>query len=231
MNKIVKSILIGVGVLLSVVVILCITYYFKFNYETGKMKPLDTKEMTPGVFAIRDDFVNFYLVKDSDSYVAIDSGNNPKNVAGELKKLNIDPLQIKAVFLTHTHMDHIAGLRIFTNAKIYLSKDEKFNYKRLNPMNDGETVNIGSINIKCIFTPGHTTGSACYLVNGNLLFSGDNLSLKDGSAETFNNFFNSDTKRQITSLAKLKNLDTIKFVFTAHYGFSGDFKKAFEKIN
>ena len=39
---------------------------------------------------------------------------------------------------------------------------------------DGDTIKLGSLEIKVLHTPGHTQGGVCYLVDGNL-FSGDTI--------------------------------------------------------
>jgi len=40
---------------------------------------------------------------------------------------------------------------------------------------DGDTVNVGDLVLRVILTPGHTPGSACFLVDDDLLFTGDTL--------------------------------------------------------
>ena len=47
-----------------------------------------------------------------------------KVILAELEKLNINPDKVVAVLLTHTDMDHVAGLPLFKNAKIYLAREE-----------------------------------------------------------------------------------------------------------
>ena len=39
---------------------------------------------------------------------------------------------------------------------------------------DGDTIQLGVLEIKVLHTPGHTQGGVCYLVDGNL-FSGDTI--------------------------------------------------------
>ena len=45
-------------------------------------------------------------------------------------------------------------------------------------LKDSEVLKIGNLKIKILHTPGHTPGSVCYLVNGNL-FTGDTLFVGD----------------------------------------------------
>jgi hydroxyacylglutathione hydrolase len=59
----------------------------------------------------------------------------------------------------------------------FYGDDYKFHtYKVDNIVEDGETLKIGNLKIKCILTPGHSTDSMCYLVEKNgkkMLFTGD----------------------------------------------------------
>jgi hydroxyacylglutathione hydrolase len=208
------------------------------------MSPLSTKLITSGIYAVNNKFVNLYLIQDKDSYIAVDAGFDEKMVAQELKKLNIKPEKISAVFLTHSDQDHIAGLALFNHARIYISQDEvqllngkmhrrfifdnHINFKYDN-LKDNQIVKVGNIIIKAISTPGHTPGSMCFLVNGKYLFTGDTLSLKDGKVGLFNNFFNMDTETQKLSIKKISHLENVQFIFTAHYGYTTDFSKAIEK--
>jgi glyoxylase-like metal-dependent hydrolase (beta-lactamase superfamily II) len=47
--------------------------------------------------------------------------------------------------------------------------------KSFQPIKDGEAFRLGSIEIRAIATPGHTTESTCYLIHNELLISGDTL--------------------------------------------------------
>ncbi len=42
-----------------------------------------------------------------------DTGTNGDILLSNMKKLDIDPLSIKEVFISHTHLDHIGGLSVF----------------------------------------------------------------------------------------------------------------------
>jgi len=93
-------------------------------------------------------------------------------------------------------------------------------------IDDEQTFNIGNITIKGILTEGHTFGSMCYQINGKYLFTGDALGLKDGKIVGFNDFFNVDTKTARKSMDKIVNLPDVEFLFSAHYGYSDDYKSA-----
>ncbi len=125
MNKILKKMLIGVGLLIGLLVIVVGVFMYKFNAETSKMTPVETGNVTEDIITIKNDFANMYLIKDSTNYIAIDAGKDLNVVEAELKKLKIDPSKIEAVLLTHSDMDHVAGLPLFTKAKLYMARNEE----------------------------------------------------------------------------------------------------------
>ncbi|MDR1362454.1 MAG: MBL fold metallo-hydrolase [Spirochaetaceae bacterium] len=84
---------------------------------------------------------------------------------------------LKGILLTHNHASHIAGLRSLKriySAGIYASNSLVMNYKT-NVVQDGDTINIGTFNVKIISAPGHSIDSMVYLID-HLLFTGDVLS-------------------------------------------------------
>jgi hydroxyacylglutathione hydrolase len=242
MIKTLKRVMIGIGLMVALIGILFVGYFLKAKSELKKMTPTETQQIDVNIFSIRDTFVNMYLVRDGDQYVAIDAGNNADNIEYELKKLKISTSQITAVLLTHTDKDHVAGIKLFNKAKVYLSAPEKhllngdksrflffgntIARRDYTLIEDQELLKIGNIPVKGILTPGHTIGSMCYLINDKYLFTGDAISLKDGVADKFNTFFNMDTKTALASMKKLANIPTAEYILTAHYGYTSNYKKA-----
>lgn len=119
---------------------------------------------------------NAYLLicpKTNES-ILIDTPAEPNELIEEAKKTTV-----KAILITHNHMDHLLGFDDVTaaiNAPVgigeadasALSKPADFMLK------NGEDVKAGTISLKAIFTPGHTDGSTC-LVTGKHVFTGDTL--------------------------------------------------------
>ncbi len=242
MNKIVKRVLIGVGILVGIVAIVIGGFLYKFSAETGKMTPVETGKISEHGYAIKDDFVNMYLIKDSTGYIAIDAGKDIENVSKELKKLNIHPDEIIAIFLTHSDMDHVAGIPLFKNAKLYMARNEE---KMLNGekqkmpgynnsisrndyilLEDKQTVVIGTHKINCILTEGHTSGSMCFQVNDKYLFTGDILSLHNGKLGKSVKFFDLDHEMTTKSISKITNIPNVEYILTSHWGVSKDYKNA-----
>jgi hydroxyacylglutathione hydrolase len=242
MNKTVKRVLIGVGILTVTLVVIMGGFYFKMKSEIEKMHVLETRQLTTNVYSIKDSYVNMFLVKDSNNYVAVDAGADVATIRKELKKLRIDSAKVVAVFLTHGDGDHTAALSMFKEAKIYLSKDEEqmingktakmlfihnsISRKDYTLLEDQQLLTVGKVKVKGIMTPGHTPGSMSYLINDSLLFVGDAFGVKQGKVIKPNSFFSMNMKQAIQSFDKISNLPTAIYIFTAHTGFSCEYKDA-----
>jgi len=69
---------------------------------------------------------NCTLIRTENINVLIDIGINYQQLATELETININPQDISAVLITHTHSDHIKGLASLvkkTNLKVYALKE------------------------------------------------------------------------------------------------------------
>ena len=90
-------------------------------------------------------------------------------------------VQIKYVFDTHLHADHISGGRHIaakTGATYYLPpKDAQEVVFEYTPLEDGLTVQIGSsqIEVGALYSPGHTIGSTSFVIDSKYLLTGDIL--------------------------------------------------------
>jgi glyoxylase-like metal-dependent hydrolase (beta-lactamase superfamily II) len=242
MNKTLKRILTGVGIFVGILVLIVGGFLYKFSSETSKMTPVETGQISEHDYAIKDEFVNMYLIKDSTGFIAIDAGKDIKVISQELKQIKINPDEIIAVFLTHSDMDHVAALPLFTNAKLYMARNE---VKMLNGekqkmpgynnsisrndyilLDDNQTVVIGTHKIHCILTEGHTSGSMCFQVNEKNLFTGDILSLHDGKLGQSVKFFDLDHDMTTKSISKITNIPNVEVILTSHWGISKDYKNA-----
>ena len=50
------------------------------------------------------------------SYILIDAGKSAKKLRERLRQEDIDPAAIAAIFITHEHIDHIAGVRVLASS-------------------------------------------------------------------------------------------------------------------
>ncbi|RXT07924.1 MBL fold metallo-hydrolase [Ammoniphilus sp. CFH 90114] len=88
-------------------------------------------------------------------------------------------VEITHIVDSHLHADHISGgkrLADETGAKYYLMKSEGAVFEHL-PFEQHETINFANIHLQvlAVKTPGHTPGSVSFLINDQLLFSGDTI--------------------------------------------------------
>jgi glyoxylase-like metal-dependent hydrolase (beta-lactamase superfamily II) len=173
----------------------------------------------------------------------MDAGMNPGKIVSEMKKLGLDPAKVRYVFFTHSDRDHVGGAAAFNHAKAFISEDEvamlnhstpRF-FKRVynNPLpfpyetvKDDQELKLGDTLIKCISTPGHTTGSMSFLVNGAILIVGDELNLRHGEAVLDRNILGIDNLKRLESIHKLARLSDVRIICPAHSGYSEDFEKA-----
>ena len=129
--------------------------------------------------------------------------------------LNKLELKLVKVIDTHIHADHITGLNELserTSCTKIMGENSKSEVVDLRVKED-ENVKIDNINLKVMYTPGHTDCSYSYLMNDRV-FTGDTL-LINGTGRT--DFQNGNAKQQYDSIFnKLLKLPENTMVFPAH---------------
>ena len=144
-----------------------------------------------------------------------------------------DGFTIEKILITHYHPDHLGGnfmgqriegaaqLAHIIKAKIYVNKEEAEGTKKVAGLNDsdlvkvegGDTADVGNLRLTFMHTPGHTPGSQCFLIDGNLV-SGDTLFI--GSCGRVD-LPGSDPEQMYYSLnQKLRSLDESTVVYPGH---------------
>ena len=196
-------------------------YLIVFKIATSKMNPSETGELIPGFLAVNTGYVSFYLIKadGNKKYIAIDAGMGASKAREGLQHLGISADDITAVLLTHAHADHTGALSLFDKAVVYAGGNTESG-KVSKKLKDGETTVISGIQVQCIYTPGHTNDSVCYLINNSYLFSGDTLSLQDNQVGMFISLFNKSDETQAADIKRLAALSGVKYVFSAHHGYT-----------
>ncbi len=198
-----------------------------------------TSQIAPDVYSVRTRYVNFYVCQANGFAIGIDAGLGASAIKKELSKIQISPQNITHIFLTHSDRDHVEGVKIFSKARMFISKLEEplmngeikrslfaRNSKLVGDyvtLSDGDTFILGSLEVKAISTPGHTIGSMSYLINNHLLFVGDTIHLKKDKATTGINFMNMNARLQKESLKKLAQLKDISIMGTGHSGICKNF--------
>jgi hydroxyacylglutathione hydrolase len=133
--------------------------------------------MKPAILQIPvGQMANFtYIVADEESSEAavIDPSWDLDKIFQALKK---NGWRVKYVINTHTHFDHVLGneqMAEVTGAKIVQHKNSQL--KKDIAVSDGDTIEIGSIRLRVLHTPGHSKDSMCLLLDDHLIFTGDTL--------------------------------------------------------
>lgn len=126
-------------------------------------------------------FINYtYLIVDNLTLLAaiVDPSWDLELVAETIQKLNV---KIKSILLTHSHHDHVNLVPLLTEnyePDVFMHRTEirdyQFQCKNLKGFSDREVLILGNTSIICIWTPGHTSGSSCFLLTDDL-FTGDTL--------------------------------------------------------
>jgi rhodanese-related sulfurtransferase len=91
--------------------------------------------------------------------------------------LNQKDLQLKYVLETHIHADHLSRAKLLaqkTNAELFLPSKNKVHFS-FKPLKDASLLTLAAINLKVLYTPGHTLDSSCFLINDKALITGDTL--------------------------------------------------------
>lgn len=85
--------------------------------------------------------------------------------------------ELVGVFDTHAHADHVSGAAELADrhgVPYYLHPKDALDIDAT-PVEDGETVSVGSLDIEVIHTPGHSEGSVSFDIEGAALITGDTL--------------------------------------------------------
>lgn len=179
---------------------------------------------------------NCYLLTDdvTGKTAVIDPGFDNVELTGAVLAAGAE--NVTAILLTHGHFDHIMGvasIKRITHAKVYIYSDDMMfptdNSLNLSSMmmpaptgtftadatlNDGDVIELGSLSIRVMHTPGHTIGSCCYLVE-NAIFTGDTL-MKGSCGRT--DFPTGSYPQMADSLQKLRNLEGDYHIYPGHEG-------------
>ena len=112
---------------------------------------------------------NTTFIESGNTKILIDAGNTCKYIVNSLKGIGIDASEISGIFITHTHVDHVKGLKVFLNkynTKVYCSSKmlEDLEYvSNYSIINEG-IVDLGDLIINVIKTSHDVSESFGYIL-------------------------------------------------------------------
>ena len=133
---------------------------------------------------------NCYLIGDETAKICavVDPGGSPERVLAMIEKSG---LQLKMILLTHGHWDHVGAipdllakwpdLPVYAHEKELCPANEPDPHyffpnagKNQRTYGEGDVLELGSLKLKVLHTPGHSSGRVVILVE-NVMLSGDTL--------------------------------------------------------
>lgn len=126
-------------------------------------------------------WVSAWAIKTSDGIILIDALNNDQEastlIEQGLRKVGLDPTQLKTIIVTHGHGDHYGGAnylvqryhpRVVMSGADWTMTETKLEFetplwgappKRDVSVSDGDRVTLGDTTVRLYLTPGHTKGT------------------------------------------------------------------------
>jgi len=176
---------------------------------------------------------NCYFLIEENDLILIDPGDDVPFILEEIQR---QKLNLKAIFATHGHFDHIGAvgeIQKSFDVPFYINEKDLFLVRRLNetaeyflgynpyflpPKNikelNNKKFNVSRLTFDVISTPGHTPGSVCfYFQKEKLVFTGDTL-FKDGIGRY--DFSYSDKRELFKSLKKILSLPDETLIYPGH---------------
>ena len=128
---------------------------------------------------------NCTLVSDGKTHILIDLGVSVRYLTAALRNIGLTPADVSALFITHEHSDHVAGLKTFVknyNTPIHITEPSYLAFIRSSgfELRDRLTVHesldfteqVGGITVSALNVPHDSAACVAYKVTGNGLSLG-----------------------------------------------------------
>jgi hydroxyacylglutathione hydrolase len=129
-----------------------------------------------------------------------------------------DGLRITRVLETHTHADHVSGhgrlaLEHDVPVSVHPAAEPEFPF---DPFDDGDVLDVGSVAIRVIHTPGHRPEHSSFVVGERLVLTGDSLFVGDAARPDLAIDAREGAEGLFHSLQRLTELPDLYEVYPGH---------------
>jgi metallo-beta-lactamase class B len=157
----------------------------------GWNEPQDPFRVHGNTWYVGTDGLSSILIETGDGLILVDGGlpQSAALIVAGVRELGFDPLNIRAILVSHAHFDHAGGinaLQRMTRASVYTSEAgvATLTAGRLGPddpqfvansdagsfppvrnvlaVADGDEVSIGGVDVTAVYTPGHADNSVTW---------------------------------------------------------------------
>lgn len=154
-------------------------------------EPLQPFRIYGNSWYVGTDGLSSILIETDDGFILVDGGlpQSAERIVSNIRELGFDPHAVKAILVSHAHFDHaggVAALQRMTGADVYTSDagapvlstgklaedDPQFvagsdagSFPAIDnvvAVGDRELVTLGGVQVRAVYTPGHTTGSVTW---------------------------------------------------------------------
>ena len=157
--------------------------------EKSYLSDIKPHKMYKNLYFVGSTEVSVHLLNTPHGLVIFDTGypNMYEQILDSIRYLGFDPKNIRAIFHSHGHYDHIGStirLKALSGAKTYISREDndvvngkldlswanEFGVPHLEYfdcdvlVSDGEEFDFGNTRVRCRLTPGHTPGVLSFFI-------------------------------------------------------------------
>ncbi|MCP4299174.1 MAG: subclass B3 metallo-beta-lactamase [Gammaproteobacteria bacterium] len=137
------------------------------------------------------DGLSSILIEGDEGLILIDGGlpQSAELIDANIRSLGFDTQDVAAILVSHVHFDHVGGVaalqglsgaNVFTSTAgsgplssgtlaeddpQYIADSDQSSFpavRRVVAVGDGEIVSVGSVDVKAVYTPGHTPGGVTW---------------------------------------------------------------------
>lgn len=149
-------------------------------------RSIEPLKLFDNLYFVGTTVVGAFIIDSGDGLIMLDTGNGDTDaemMVADMKKLGLDPTEIKVIFLSHEHFDHYGGVRyliknVCPDAKVAMSLTgwnmlqsvpPEWVYVGSRPesvdifLSDGMKIKVGNTYMHAVETPGHSPGCISYI--------------------------------------------------------------------